>query len=219
MLRRLHPLTKLVLFILITVLILFEKSISSLILTLAFLVFCAAKGEIPPSKLLRNYRWMIIAALIGAFTVLIREKNAVSAAIPVARLCLILIMSSVLNITTTPSEIAYAVGMVVPSRDFTMMVSISLSFIPVLAEEAARISDAQKSRGAKRTRAAVATVIPLFASAFRRASDLADAMTVRAYGTTARPSRLNTPVFSKADLYSAVFSFIFMSAVIFTEVI
>jgi len=219
MLRRLHPLTKLVLFILITVLILFEKSISSLILTLAFLVFCAAKGEIPPSKLLRNYRWMIIAALIGAFTVLIREKNAVSAAIPVARLCLILIMSSVLNITTTPSEIAYAVGMVVPSRDFTMMVSISLSFIPVLAEEAARISDAQKSRGAKRTRAAVATVIPLFASAFRRASDLADAMTVRAYGTTARPSRLNTPVFSKADLYSAVFSFIFMSAVILTEVI
>jgi len=210
MLRRLHPLTKLLLFILLAVLVFFEKNPSSLILTLAFLVFCAAKGEIPPAKLIRNYRWMIFALIIGIVA---------STMVPAARLCLLLIMSSVLNITTTPTEIAYAVGMIVPSRDFTMMVSISLSFIPVLAEEASRISDAQKSRGAKRTRAAVATVVPLFASAFRRASDLADAMTVRAYGTTARPSRLNTPHFTKTDLGAVIFTFCYVAAVIFVEVI
>ncbi|MGX8685696.1 MAG: energy-coupling factor transporter transmembrane component T family protein [Spirochaetales bacterium] len=219
MLRRLHPLTKLILFILLTVLILVEKNPCSLILSLAFLIFCAAKGEIPPSKLVRNYRWMIVAAVIGAFSVLIKEKSVAVAAIPVARLCLILIMSSVLNITTTPTEIAYAAGMIIPSRDFTMMVSISLSFVPVLAQEAARISDAQKARGAKRTKAAVATVIPLFASAFRRASDLADAMTVRAYGTTDKPSRLYTPVFSKTDLYSILFSLVFAASVIVMEVL
>jgi len=209
MLRRLHPLTKLLLFILLAVLVFFEKNPSSLILTLAFLVFCAAKGEIPPSKLIRNYRWMIFALVIGIIA---------STMVPAARLCLLLIMSSVLNISTTPTEIAYAVGMIVPSRDFTMMVSISLSFIPVLAEEASRISDAQKARGAKRTRAAVATVVPLFASAFRRASDLADAMTVRAYGTTARPSRLNTPRFTKTDLGAVLFTLCYAAAVIFVEV-
>ena len=210
MLRRLHPLTKLLLFILLAVLVFFEKNPSSLILTLAFLVFCAAKGEIPPAKLIRNYRWMIFALIIGIVA---------STMVPAARLCLLLIMSSVLNITTTPTEIAYAVGMIVPSRDFTMMVSISLSFVPVLAQEAARISDAQKARGAKRTKAAVATVIPLFASAFRRASDLADAMTVRAYGTTDKPSRLYTPVFSKTDLYSILFSLVFAASVIVMEVL
>jgi energy-coupling factor transport system permease protein len=209
MLRALHPLTKLLLFILLAVLVFFEKNPSSLILTLAFLVFCAAKGEIPPSKLIRNYRWMIFALIIGVIA---------STMIPAARLCLLLIMSSVLNITTTPTEIAYAVGMIVPSRDFTMMVSISLSFIPVLAEEASRISDAQKARGAKRTRAAVATVVPLFASAFRRASDLADAMTVRAYGTTARPSRLNTPSFTNLDLGAVLITLCYVSMVIFVEV-
>ena len=209
MLRRLHPLTKLLLFILLAVLVFFEKNPSSLILTLAFLVFCAANGRIPPAKLIRNYRWMIFALIIGIVA---------STMIPAARLCLLLIMSSILNITTTPTEIAYAVGMIVPSRDFTMMVSISLSFIPVLAEEASRISDAQKSRGAKRTRAAVATVVPLFASAFRRASDLADAMTVRAYGTTARPSRLNTPRFTNLDLGAVLVTLCYVSMVIFVEV-
>jgi len=217
MLRRLHPLTKLIIFFVIAVLLFFEKTASSLILTLTLLVFCAAKDRIGIAKLLRNYRWMVIAALIGAVTVLIQKKPVSSALIPVARLWLLLIMSSVLNITTTPSEIAYATGMVIPSRDFTMMVSISLSFVPVLAEEAARISDAQKARGAKRTGAAIATVIPLFASAFRRASDLADAMTVRAYGKTARPERLNTPRFTKDDIKASVAGVLYVAAVIITE--
>lgn len=219
MLRRLHQLTKLVIFLAIAVLLFFEKTASSLILTLALLVFCAAIDRIGPSRLFRNYRWMIIAALIGAVTVLIQKKPVSSALIPVARLWLLLIMSSVLNITTSPSEIAYATGMVIPSRDFTMMVSISLSFVPVLAEEASRISDAQKVRGAKRTGAAIATVIPLFASAFRRASDLADAMTVRAYGKTSRPGRLNTPRFTKNDIRAFVIAAMFVACVIITEVL
>ena len=219
MLRRLHPLTKLVIFLVIAILLFFEKTASSLILTLSLVVFCAAKDRIEPARLLRNYRWMIVAALIGAVTVLIQKKPVSSALIPVARLWLLLIMSSVLNITTTPSEIAYATGMVIPSRDFTMMVSISLSFVPVLAEEASRISDAQKARGAKRTGAAIATVIPLFASAFRRASDLADAMTVRAYGKTARPGRLNTPRFTESDIVASVTAAVYVATVILAEVL
>ena len=219
MLRRLHPLTKLVIFLVIAVLLFFEKTASSLILTFALVIFCAAQNRIEPSKLLRNYRWMIIAALIGCLTVLIQKKSVSSALIPVARLWMLLIMSSVLNITTSPSEIAYAAGMVIPSRDFTMMVSISLSFVPVLAEEAARISDAQKARGAKRTGAAIATVIPLFASAFRRASDLADAMTVRAYGKTGRPERLNTPLFTKKDITASAVALIYIAAVVVAEVL
>ena len=44
-------------------------------------------------------------------------------------------------------------------------------------------------------------------------------MTVRAYGTTARPSRLNTPHFTKTDLGAVIFTFCYVAAVIFVEVI
>lgn len=74
-------------------------------------------------------------------------------------------------------------------HDFAMMMSIALRFIPTFVDETNKIISAQKSRGAdfdsggiiKKVKAFVPILIPLFISAFRRASDLADAMECRCY--------------------------------------
>ena len=70
-----------------------------------------------------------------------------------------------------------------------MMMSIALRFIPILVEETDKIMKAQMARGAnfeegsliERAKNMVPLLVPLFISAFRRASDLAMAMEARCY--------------------------------------
>ena len=67
---------------------------------------------------------------------------------------------------------------------FAMMMSIALRFSPTLMDETQKIIAAQKSRGAdfsngtlvQRAKALIPILIPLFASAFKRAEELATAM-------------------------------------------
>ena len=112
---------------------------------------------------------------------------------------LIFILSSTVLLTYTTSPIALTDGLEsllsplkkikVPVHSFAMMMSIALRFIPILIEETEKIMNAQKSRGAdfssgglvKRAKALIPILIPLLASAFNRADELATAMECRCY--------------------------------------
>ena len=113
------------------------------------------------------------------------------------RLILVVMASSILTITTSSVEITYALDKLLkplkkigfPSQEFSLMLAISLRFIPVLLEEMEKIKLAQSARGAKfsegslkaRGRAYLSVLIPLFHSAFERAERLAVAMDIRGF--------------------------------------
>ena len=102
-----------------------------------------------------------------------------------------------LTYTTTPIALTDAIEdllsplkkLRVPVHEFAMMMTIALRFIPTLVEETDKIMTAQKARGVdftsgsliKRAKALIPILIPLFVSAFNRASDLATAMECRCY--------------------------------------
>lgn len=77
----------------------------------------------------------------------------------------------------------------VPVHTFAMMMTIALRFIPTIMDETDKIMSAQKARGAdftsdsliQRAKALIPVIVPLFASAFRRADELATAMECRCY--------------------------------------
>ena len=110
---------------------------------------------------------------------------------------LIIGTSMLMTYTTTPIALTNAIEdllsplklLHVPVHSFAMMMTIALRFIPTLTEETDRIMTAQKARGAdftsgslaSRAKALVPVLIPLFVSAFNRASDLATAMECRCY--------------------------------------
>ena len=99
--------------------------------------------------------------------------------------------------TTTPIDLTDALEdllsplkkLHVPVHEFAMMMTIALRFIPTLVEETDKIMTAQKAKGAdfssgsliNRAKALIPVLIPLFVSAFNRASDLATAMECRCY--------------------------------------
>ena len=120
------------------------------------------------------------------------------AAVMIIRVACILAGSSVI-LTYTTSPIALTDGIErllsplkvikLPVHEFAMMMTIALRFIPTLVEETDKIMSAQKARGAdfssgglvKRAKALLPVLIPLFASSFRRAGELATAMECRCY--------------------------------------
>lgn len=113
------------------------------------------------------------------------------------RLITLIIGSSLMTLTTTPNQLTDGIEKLlgplkvirVPVHEVAMMMSIALRFIPILLEETDKIMKAQQARGAdfetggliKKAKAMVPILVPLFISAFRRASDLAMAMEARCY--------------------------------------
>lgn len=113
------------------------------------------------------------------------------------RLMFLVIGSSVMTLTTTPNELTdglekgmgFLKKIKVPVHEISMMMSIALRFIPILIEETDKIMKAQMARGAdfetgnliQRAKSMIPLLIPLFVSAFRRATDLAMAMEARCY--------------------------------------
>jgi len=120
-----------------------------------------------------------------------------------------------LTYTTTPIQLTDGLeqllsplkALKVPVHEFAMMMTIALRFIPTIIEETEKIMAAQKARGAdfsngslvKRAKALIPVLIPLFISSFRRAGELATAMTCRCYRGGKGRTRLNVLRFSFKD--------------------
>lgn len=113
------------------------------------------------------------------------------------RFLLLILITSLLTLTTTPIEITDGLETLLnplkklnfPVHELALMMSISLRFIPTLMEETDKIMKAQTARGVEynsgpikeRIKAIVPLLIPLFISSFKRAEELAVAMEARGY--------------------------------------
>ncbi|MBQ8524065.1 MAG: energy-coupling factor transporter transmembrane protein EcfT [Clostridia bacterium] len=159
--------------------------------------------------------------LVDVWIIKIYLEGLINAGLIVLRIVLLLISTSLLlTYTTTPIALTDGLEQLlsplakigIPIHDFSMMMTIALRFIPTLIEETDKIMNAQKARGAdfssgsiiKRVRALIPIIIPLFVSAFRRASDLATAMECRCYTGGKGRTRMNVLHASPRDF---VFTF------------
>lgn len=132
------------------------------------------------------------------------------------RFFLLILITSLLTLTTTPIEITDAIEEMLhplkklkfPVHELALMMSISLRFIPTLMQETDKISKAQASRGVdfrtgpikSRIQAIIPLLIPLFVSAFKRAEELAMAMEARGYNGGEGRSKLRELRIGKHDL-------------------
>ncbi|MBC8278199.1 MAG: energy-coupling factor transporter transmembrane protein EcfT [FCB group bacterium] len=112
------------------------------------------------------------------------------------RILLLLAFSYLFMAATSPLEIADGLEKTLkplkkigfPASEAALILSIALRFVPTLLDEARRIKDAQVCRGARldgniflKIKVFSSMLIPLFASALRRADNLALAIEARGY--------------------------------------
>lgn len=149
------------------------------------------------------------------------------------RFFLLILITSLLTLTTTPIEITDAIEDMLaplkkvkfPVHELALMMSISLRFIPTLMQETEKISKAQASRGVdfktgpmkERIKAVVPLLVPLFVSAFKRAEELAMAMEARGYRGGEGRTKLRELKIEKRDVIVYLLFLIVIVGLFFTR--
>ncbi len=186
-----------------------------LVLAVFFLVFCFlhAAARLKPGMALRGMRpflWIFGLTLVmhAAFTggdalfsipwigAGISRRGLNQGLFYSIRIVDLMVLAGLFTLTTSPMSFADSVEKLLsplgrfgfPSHETAMTLSISLRFIPMLADESDRIRKAQASRGVEWTgrpvqkiRSLLPVLVPLFVSGFHRANELALAMDARGY--------------------------------------
>jgi len=134
---------------------------------------------------------------------------------------------SIFFLTTSPDHLGLALEKSRFPFQFCFAFTTAVRFVPVLADEANMIMDAQKSRGLelekgnfmKRIRNYIPILIPLIVGAVRRSLELAEAMEARAWGAVEKRTNLYTLNIGKKDLLLMGFSLTILATAIFLRVL
>lgn len=244
-LHRLDPRVKLMgTLVFIVSLFLFENFIGYIIATV-FLVSMIVLSRVPFSFMVRGLKAIVVLLLITVVINLfatpgetvwsfwklsITREGIHTAAFMMLRLIYLIIGSSIMTLTTTPKSLTDGLEkslaplnkIKIPVHEIAMMMSIALSFIPILMEETDKIMKAQMARGAdfesgniiKRVKSLVPLLVPLFVSAFRRAGDLAMAMEARCYHGGEGRTKMKPLKYRMRDLTAYLVLAVYLAAII-----
>ena len=171
-LHRMDPRMKVILTAVFIVLIFLANNVASMALVLAFLGVTVALSRVPLKMILRGLKAIVIIVvftavlnlfyvqggktLVDFWIIHITEKGVYTALFMAIRIMALIISSSLLTYTTTPTNLTDGLERLlsplrylrVPVHDIAMMMTIALRFIPTLIDEVGRIMNAQKARGA-----------------------------------------------------------------------
>lgn len=174
--------------------------------------------------------------LIDYWKIVITTGGIYRAVFMSLRIVLLIFISSALTYTTTPNNLTDAIESLLSPLKFiglksavhtlAMMMTIALRFIPTLIEEAEKIMNAQKARGAdlesgnllQRIKALIPILIPLLISSVRRAYELAEAMECRCYNGGEGKTRMKQMRLTLTDLFAVLFLVIFAAGIILLNI-
>ncbi|MBO8157499.1 MAG: energy-coupling factor transporter transmembrane protein EcfT [Bacillaceae bacterium] len=242
MIHRLDPRTKITVIFFFVVIIFFANSLYSYSLLAIFALISALMTRIPPGYIIKGLKpvWLLVIftfllhlfvtkegeVLFQLFSFNVYSGALIQGFAISLRFFLLILMTSLLTLTTTPIAITDAIEDMLgplkkvrfPVHELALMMSISLRFIPTLMQETEKISKAQASRGVdfrtgplkERIKAIVPLLVPLFVSAFKRAEELAMAMEARGYKggegrTKFRELKLETSDYLIFGIFTLVF--------------
>ena len=232
--HKLDPRMKIILMTAIIIFIFIVKNLMSMGAMLGFVAIAILLSRIPLRMYFKGLRaiWFLVfftATLNMLYikgehivfqykAITIYEEALWQSGFIAIRLVMIVVISSMLTYTTSPTDLTSAIERLLaplklfrlPVHELAMMMTIALRFIPTLLEETEKIMNAQKARGAdlesggiiKRAKALIPILIPLFISSFRRAFELATAMDCRCYTGGKGRTRLNVLKFHFRDFFA-----------------
>lgn len=210
-----------------------------------FLITIIVLSKVPVSFMFKGLKAILILLIVTALINMLLTPGEVlvsfwrfsitkqgirTAVFMIIRLVFLVVGSSLMTLTTTPSDLTDGLEksmrglkkINMPVHEISMMMSIALSFIPILLEETNIIIKAQQARGAdfesgniiKRAKAMVPILVPLFVSAFRRANDLAMAMEARCYRGGEGRTKLHPLKYKAGDVISYIVLLTYLIVVI-----
>ena len=163
----------------------------------------------------------------------VTDAGIIRAVVMLLRLVMLIFFTGLLTLTTSPISLTFGIESLFkplskigfPAHEMAMMMTIALRFIPTLIEETDKIMKAQMARGAdfdtgnlvQKAKSMLPLLIPLFVSAFRRAEELALAMTARCYRGGEGRTRMTPLKVTKNDFIATAFAIVMFALMIGTN--
>lgn len=171
--------------------------------------------------------------ILSVWIIKITDDGIMKAIVMLVRLIMLIFFTGLLTLTTSPISLTVGIESLFgplkkikfPVHEMAMMMTIALRFIPTLIEETDKIMKAQMARGAsfdtgnimQKVKSMIPLFIPLFVSAFRRADELALAMTARCYRGGEGRTRMTPLKITTNDYIASLVSLLFCGAMIAFE--
>lgn len=246
--HRTDPRVKILLLILLIVFIFIAKNAVSLGFAAAMILLAALISKIPFGMYVKNMKAILPVliftgvinlfygeggrVLVSFWKLSVTTEGVYRAVFMAVRITMLIFVSSELTYTTTPNDLTDAiesllsplkyVGLKSAVHTLAMMMTIALRFIPTLTEEAEKIMNAQKARGAdlengrlkERVKALIPVLIPLLISSVRRAYELAEAMECRCYNGGEGRTRMKQMHMAARDLAALGFALLVCGGII-----
>lgn len=195
--HKMNPLAKIICILLFVVMIFFTYDIKFNIVISILVILMLLNTKVPIKiyfKTILSIKWLLLFIFIIN---LILGFNLQVTIITVLRLVYIVLYTSILTLTTPPTEITYGLEKFfsplrligIPVNKMALSISLALRFIPTIIDQGNKIIKSQASRGIDyynsnlqgKILALKSLIIPIFVLSIKRADDLADAMEVRLY--------------------------------------
>lgn len=130
---------------------------------------------------------------------------------------------SIFFLTTSPDLLGLSLEQSGFPYELVFAFTTAVRFVPVLADEAQTIMDAQKARGLeleggnfiKRIKNYIPILIPLIVNAIRRSLELAEAMESRAWGATRKRTNLYVLKMKRNDYFLILISFLMLAVSVY----
>lgn len=226
-----------------------NETVWGYLLATVFLAVCISMSKVPFKYIMKGLKAILFLLLFSViFTVFftdgkilfelgfikITDQGLIRGAKVVVRLIYLIIGSSLMTLTTTPTDIADGLEKAfrplnyikVPVHDVAMMMSIAFRFIPILTEETDKIMKAQMARGAdfetggfmKKAKGMIPLIVPLVVSAVKRALDLATAMEARCYQGGNGRTKMKPLRYKRADYAAYLIFALYLGAMIVMKI-
>ena len=246
--HKLDPRTKIILNIVYILGVFFIDDIKGYLAYFLIVFFVSFSSKIKIYHLLKALKtismFIILTSLFNVFFIKegniifnvgflkIYDKALITSIFISFRVIFLILGSTILTLTTSTTELTDGFESLmkplrklkVPVGEISLMISISLRFIPTLLDETDKIIKAQKSRGVdfesgsivKKIKNIVPILVPLFINSFRRADELAIAMESRCYQGSENRFKFRVLKFTRNDFISFI---VFISLIVLTSFI
>lgn len=149
------------------------------------------------------------------------------------RFVMIILISTAVTLTTKPIDLTDGINALLrplrlvkaPVDELSLMLSISLRFIPTLLDETQKVMDAQRARGSefgegslvRQMKTLVPIFIPLFVSSLNRAEELANVLEVRGYQAGEKRSTFRQLNWRVRDTFSLLMMVVLTIGLVFLK--
>lgn len=219
--HKMNPIAKIVCTLFFIVMIFLTNDLR-LNLVIAFLLFLMLLNTNIPFKVYRHVlystRWLLLVIFIIHFLFVPILQTTV---IAILRVCYIVLYTSILTLTTPPTEITYGLEKIfsplkligIPVNKMALSLSLALRFIPTIMDTADKILKSQASRGIDYYNSNIkgkflalrSLLIPMFVITLKKADQLADSMEVRLYNVNSKRTNFRQNRWGFYDTFLVLF--------------